>query len=793
MMLVRPRFNEVGCRVPATKKEFVDMGKYGDFDNQNREYVITQPDTPRAWDNYIWNDAYYRYVDQLGKGYSRYQTQEGHQTQLLFGAHNNPQDSRLLYIRDEERGVYWNIGWDPVQRTPDSYQCRHGLGYTIIENQTQGIRATDRIFVPPGNDPVEYWSVTLKNESDQTRTLSVFTYAEMSLAGARTYGHMMFMSGHFYPELNAVIARKRAEGMPTTKYAAFLASDVKPESFDASQRTFLGPYRRVANPIAVEQGKCFNSVGTGEPVVGCLQIKMQLQPGEEQTITFLLGVTDNVKPAEETKRLLDLYLSKEKADQKFAELKADKEKRFSTVWVDTPDEHLNSLTNIWNKQQVDWGATWVRWGIKGYRDILQQAQGITVVDPELCKKDFLDACCFQYADGFALRGWDPVDKMAYADSAQWMIGTITEYVRETGDFAVLDQVVPYFDKGEDTVFEHMLKALRKLHSDRGEHGLSLIHFGDWNDSLTAVGTGGRGESVWLSMAFARSCLLLSELAKQIKKQDVAQELDAMYMEIKQNINEHAWDGEYYICAYDDNGRAIGSRQNKEGKIFLNMQSWAALSGVAEGGRLDQCLAAIEKELDSGYGFVLQKPVYTEFDPNIGRLTNLEPGICENATVYSHGNAFLILGYLTVGRSDKAYSAYRSILPENPNNPSNTAVPYVFPNAYFGPDHKSSPGRIEYSWITGSCAWIFQSVLEYMLGVRRDYEGLRFDPRLPSEWPLARVTRVFRGDTYEVEIENPKGVQTGVKELLVDGKSVDPKSVVKPFGDGKVHTVKVVMG
>ncbi|MBN1595313.1 hypothetical protein JW933_05235, partial [candidate division FCPU426 bacterium] len=412
------------------------MGKYGDFDNSRREYVINRPDTPKPWDNYLWNDVYYRNVDQLGKGYSRYQTQDGHQTQLLFGAHNNPQDSRLLYIRDEEWGIYWNIGWDPVQRTPEKYSCRHGLGYTIIENTTQGITATDRIFVPLGKDPVEYWTVTVKNETDQTRTLSLFTYAEMSLAGARTYGHMMFMSGHYYPELNAVIACKKAEGLPHTKYAAFLAADVKPHSHDASQRTFLGPYRRVANPLAVEKGQCFNSVGSGEPIVGSLQIKVVLQPGETQSVNFLLGVTDNARPAEETKILLDRYLSREKAEQAFLDLQKEKEKRFAGVRVETPDERLDAMANIWHQQQVDWGATWVRWGIKGYRDILQQAQGIALVDPALCRRDFLDACRFQYADGFALRGWDPIDKMAYADSAQWMVGTITEYLRETGDFAV---------------------------------------------------------------------------------------------------------------------------------------------------------------------------------------------------------------------------------------------------------------------------------------------------------------------------------------------------------------------
>ena len=501
------------------------MGKYGDFDDARREYVITRPDTPRPWDNYIWNQAYYRYVDQFGKGYSRYQTQKGQQTQLLFGAHNNPQDSRLLYLRDDETGAYWNPGWDPVQKTPERFTCRHGLGYTIIENLTEGIEASDRIFVPLGGDPVEYWTVTLKNVSNRPRKLSLFTYAELSLAGARTYGHMMFMSAHYHPQLKAVIARKRAEGLPHTKYGGFVACDVEPAGYDGSARAFVGPYRRVVNPIAVERGACSNTPGSGEAVTGGLHVRVELAPGEAKTVRFLAGVTDNVTPAESTRELIDRHLSADGFEKAFADLGGERAAKLAPIWVETPDRDLDRLTNVWNKQQVDWGATWVRWGIKGYRDILQQAQGIVTCDPELARKDFLDACRFQYADGFALRGWDPIDKMAYADSAQWMIGTITEYVKETGDAAVLEETVPYFDAGEDTVLGHMLKAVRKLWSDRGAHGLSLIHYGDWNDSLTAVGTGGKGESVWLSMAFVRACRLLAELAGFLAKPDLAAEMD----------------------------------------------------------------------------------------------------------------------------------------------------------------------------------------------------------------------------------------------------------------------------
>ncbi|MBU0479247.1 hypothetical protein KKC91_11870 [bacterium] len=769
------------------------MSKFGYFDDKNKEYIITRPDTPRPWDNFLWNDVYYTYIDQLGKGYSRYQTDEGWATHVIFGAHNQPQDSRLIYLRDDESGEYWNVGWDPVQKKYDKYLCRHGLGYTVIENTTDKIEVEYRIFVPLGNEPLELWTLKVRNLGNNKRNISLFTYTELSLAGYRTYGHLMFMSGHFYPEIKGIIARKRAEGLPHSKYAGFISGDFLPFGFDASRRTFLGTYRRLTNPQVVSEGRCLNSIGTGEPIVGVLQNKFSLKGKEENVFNFIVGVTDVDNPTEEARRLIDRYLDTQKIEEEFKMLKEERNKKFSPISIDSPDEELNRITNIWNKQQVSYGATWVRWGIKGYRDILQHAQGVITFDLDRAKKDILDALCYQYSDGFALRGWAPVDKMKYSDSAQWMVSTITEYIKESGDFGLLEIDVPFYDEGTASVLEHMVRALRKLYEDRGEKGLCLIRYGDWNDSLTSVGKAGKGTSVWLSMALCRSAMLLRELAKRLNRKSIAEEMDKIYREVKDALNRDAWNGGWYVCAFDDNGRAIGSKDCEEGKIFLNMQSWAIMSGIATQERQEKCLASVEKYLDSGYGFLLNTPVYTKYDPHIGRLTNLEPGICENGTVYCHGNAFLMIAYLLANKGDKAYSVYRAILPENPNNPSNTAVPYVFPNGYYGPSHKTSPGRIEYSWITGSCGWIFQAVTEWMFGVRRTYDGLLINPCIPSSWPSCKMVRNYRKAIYDININNPERVETGIKRLKVDGEEVDPVRPITPFADGKNHQIEVIMG
>jgi cellobiose phosphorylase len=396
------------------------------------------------------------------------------------------------------------------------------------------------------------------------------------------------------------------------------------------------------------------------------------------------------------------------------------------------------------------------------------SQGVLYWDVPLAKKNLIRALEHQYADGFALRGWHPLDPMRYVDCASWLISAITEYIKETGDFAILDEVVNYLDEGRAPVYEHLMQIMRRLRADRGAHGLCLAFFGDWNDSLTGVCKKGRGESVWMSMAFSRCSLLMEELAQYLGHTEDAATLWKWRKEMADAINEHAWDGKWYLCALDDDGNPIGSESNEEGKLYLNMQSWAQLGRVCDDSRWESSFASVEKHLDSGWGLMLNWPTYTKPTPNVGRLSYLRPGICENGSVYTHGVAFMYLALLERGLADKALKVYRDIHPGNQNRPV-SCQPNVVINGYDGPDTDREPGEAQHAWTTGSASWLISCTIEYMLGLRRTYDDT----------------------TYNVTLKKKKGIQAPpVKSITIDGRS---HPVEKPLLlDGRKHKVEVVL-
>jgi len=517
-----------------------------------------------------------------------------------------------------------------------------------------------------------------------------------------------------------------------------------------------------------------------------MHFRLDLAPGGAEDLRMLLGACEH---EDSIARLSAKYLHGGlDSDEHFDALADERAEMMRNIRIDTPDDSVNTMINLWVKQQVHEGATWVRWGYKGYRDIVQQSQGVLTQDAPLARANLMKACRHQYNDGFALRGWHPLDPMRYADSAQWLISAVTEYVKETGELDLLDEMVPYFDEGEGTVYEHLMKAMVRLHTDRGPHGMCLPFFGDWNDSLTGVCKKGRGESVWLSMAFCRCALLMRELAERLGRADDAKRMGAWHEEMSDAINTHAWDGEWYICALDDDAEPIGSSKNDEGKIFLNMQTWAQLGRVVNDERWDKAWSACREHLDTGWGFMLHWPTYTKPRSNIGRLSYLRPGICENGSVYTHGNAFLLLALLERGMADDALKVWREVHPGNPARPV-ACQPNVFMNGYLGPDSDIAPGNAEHAWVTGSASWMFFSVVEYMLGLRRGYDGLTVRPSMPGEWKRASIRRIFRGTTYDVRIENPAGAENPpVAQITVDGSDY-PVDEPLPI-DGGEHEVVV---
>jgi len=766
-----------------------------------KELTITTPEPQRRYDNMLYNEAYFMMIDQCGNGYGNHMSGDGYLNNVV--AHE-----RIIYIRDNDSGEFFSIGVNPVFKKYESFKCTQGLNYQIIENVTAGIKAVWRIFVPTGNDPVEIWDV--KIETSENRNLSLFTLLEMPIQGVDTYGGPIYRLAKFYPEIDGIFVRgdaQKFEEIDFPLHNGFITSNKKPVAWDAGYDAFIGLHKHTDSPIALEKGKCSNSFASVIKTNGGLQFDFSTSADKDFEIRFIVGACENL---DTIKSFKEKYLSGSLKDCSiFEKLKKDRKEKSKKIQADTPCKTINNMLNDWAVQQAHYLATWCRWGYKGYRDIVQMSQGVLYWDTALAKKNLREALAHQYNDGFALRGWNPVDPLRYADCASWNISAITEYIKETGDFDFLNEIIPYFDEGEATVYQHLMQIMIRLHEDRGEHGLCLAFFGDWNDSLTGVCRKGKGETVWLSMAFCKCALIMKELAEFLEKNDDAALMQKWHKEMADNINKFAWDGEWYLCALDDDGNPIGSSKNEEGKIFLNMQSWAQLGKICDDEKWEAANKAVYKYLDSGWGLSLNWPTYTKPTPNVGRLSYLRPGICENGSVYSHGNAFYMLAFLERGDADAALKVWEDIHPANPNRPI-ANQPNVFANGYYGPDHDYAPGMSEHIWTTGSASWLVPAVVENMIGLRRTYEGIVIKPCLPSDWKEVKISREFRGTKYNVTINNSsplKGVDArpgdcpplkgvdrkrrgDVKSMLVDGKDFD---FTKPLPiDNAEHEIDVTL-
>ena len=746
------------------------MYKYGHFNTDGTEFIVTNPKTPRAFDNFLWNDSLFSSVQQTGVGFFDYQIGDNEAVKLLTGIGRicdfdvfgrDGLMSRLIYIRDNDTGEFWNANWEPVKKEYDYYECVHGLGYTHIKSKVNGIDSGFRIFVPKGKDPVELWALSVENSGKTTRNLSIFVYNQFIFSykwGFNSYGDMLFRNSFFNEKENAVVATKHPHISPHPYQTGFLTSDEKIVGFDGSRDFFVGTYNGLNEPEAVINGKCTNTEGSSDSTIGVAQYDIVLEAGSKKEINLILGISDSQKNIGTIKNKYLLHM-----DKYFNELKIWNESFININKITTPDEHLNRLTNIWIKHQTTFGAKWCRWGWMGYRDIVQHGYGVSSVEPKRSKEILEIAFKHQYSSGMALRGWNPVDEKPYSDSALWLVYTLISYLKETNDIVFLQQKINYYDKGEATVIEHIECALNFLEKNKGQHDLCLIKFGDWNDSLTAIGKDGKGESVWLSMAYAEALIQMKELFEYIGNNVKTTEYTQRYNNIKDAINKNAWDGEWFVRCFDDNGRAIGSNTNNQGKIFLNAQSWAMISGIADEERTDQLIDSSNKMLKSSVGYLLLAPTYTEVDENIGRISCLEPGICENGTVYSHVNVWMMLGLLKAGKVDEAYEAFKTMSPGylqtgNENDPKQNMPPYIYANGYFGPLHRNNKFQMEFTWITGSVSWQYNTLTKELIGVKPHYNGLYIKPLLPKEWPSASMSRRFRNMQFEIEIERSNKVK-----------------------------------
>lgn len=771
--------------------------EFGYFNESGNEFVITNPDIPRAFDNFLWNKAMFSNLQHTGTGYFDYQVGKNEAVQLFTGIGRicdfdvfgrDHLMSRLIYMRDNDTGEYWNVNWEPVRKKYDHYECIHGMGYTVIKMVVNGIKSEFKVFVPIGDDPVELWTLKTVNLSNRKRNLSIFIYNQFQFKfkwGFDSYGDMVYRTSWFNEELNAVVATKHPYRRPHNFLTGFLTADRPIQAFDGTREAFVGVYNTLKEPNAVVRGFCSNTPGSADATIGAAQFNLELEEENFEEMSVIIGATDDERNIEGFR---NKYFGK--IETYFSQLKEEKKVFSDKNMIKTPDEHFDRILNYWVKQGALYGSEWCRWGWNGYRDIVQQAFGVSSLKSERTREIILEALGYQYSNGLALRGWNPIDEKPYSDSALWMVFTLISYLKETGDLELLNVVVNYYDGGSATVQQHIEQTLNFIEANKGSHELILIKYGDWNDSLTAVGKEGRGESVWLSLAYAEATRQMADLAHHMG--DKLREED--FLERRKNIidaiNKNAWDGNWYSRCFDDNGTPVGSKINRYGKIFMEPQCWALISGTADKERAEALLNSCDEILGTEVGYLLLAPTFREIDQNIGRISSMEPGIAENGTIYSHLNVWMILGLLKYGKADKAYEVFKKITPgyvKDGEDVKQKTPPYMYANCYFGPDHKNNKFQMEFTWITGSVAWFNHVLLDYMIGARAEFAGLKIDPCIPSEWEECSVVRNYRGSSYNINIKNPEKLQKGNVQLILDGKNIEG-NVIPVFNDGKTHEV-----
>jgi cellobiose phosphorylase len=790
--------------------------KYGQFSADGTEYIIRTPRTPRPWVNVISNGDYGLVVSQTGGGYS-WRT-HAQLNRLTRWEQDLIRDDwgKYIYIRDE-RGTIWSAGWKPVCVEPSSYECRHGVGYTVITNTCNGIRSELLVFVP-NEDPLEVWRVTLTNTGRKPRRLRLFSYLEWGLGQAPDWHrefHKSFIETSFDPAAGALLATKRLWEVPAErghwntewKYVAFHGASPKPSGFDADKESFLGMYGSPGAPASVRKGTSGRRAGNWLDPIGSLRVDVALPPGESRTVVFTLGAADS---ADHARTLMDRYRS---AAQVSRALEAVGERwagLLGTVRVNTPDDATNIMVNTWLKYQAISGRLWARTayyqtgGAFGFRDQLQDSQIFLPIDPSRTEAQIRLHARHQFKDGSVYHWWHPISEIGLqnkiTDNLLWLPFVVRAFIDETGEDTILEAREPFVDDPSMvSLYEHCARAIERSLERFSPRGLPLIGGGDWNDGLSAVGLDWKGESVWLGhflhgilRGFAVIADRRGDTGRQVQYNARADDLRAA-------LNRVAWDGAWYFRGTKDTGEKIGSSENAEGKIYLNAQTWAILSGVADGERASQVMDMVERHLDGKAGALLLAPAYRTPDQHVGYLTRYAPGMRENGGVYTHAATWAVSAAASLKRSDTAWHFYSNINPVNRGMKPDeyVAEPYVTPGNIEGPD---SPfyGRGGWTWYSGSSSWLFKVALEWILGVRATHDGLLVDPCIPRSWKEYSVRRTFRGAVYDIHVKNPNGVDGGVAEVKVDGVVQHPAdgrpvNLLPVLSPATEHEIVIVLG
>lgn len=790
--------------------------KYGRFDDKSREFVITRPDTPTPWINYLGCDEYCALMSNTAGGYSFHRDPKDRRI-TRYRYNNVPVDrpGRYIYIRDTKYGNYWSATWQPVikpytkyevRSTKYGYECRHGMGYTVIKSKYQDISTETTYFVPLGEN-CEFWALKIKNNSKKPRKLKLFTYLEfclwhaemdmtdfqytLNIASAVNDGNLIFHQTGYAPK--------------SGRYGlAYFGCNKRISGYDCDRETFIGPYRSESDPLAVEKGKSFGSVASGGNPIASVSVNLSLKPGQTKDAIFMLGVAET---KEKAKKVYEKYLDEQKVYKKLEELKSYWGGYLGHYEARTPDKDVNSMINIWNQYQCRTTFNWSRFasyyeaGIgrgMGFRDSNQDTLGVVHVIPDRVRARIEELASNQFRNGSSHHKFFPLtktgEKGGYSDDPLWLILATSAYIKETGDIDFLNESVKYVDGGEAAMYEHLKKAIDFVLGEKGPQGFVLMRFADWNDCLNLGNDNEVAETTWVPEFLYLEIQEFLTIANFLDKADDYEKYSAIAAKIKDNFNKKAWDGKWYIRGIDKYGNAVGSAGSREGgNIDLLPQAWAVMSGIADDSKKRMCMDMVKKHLDTKYGIMLISPPYTEYDEKLGAVTTFAPGLKENGGIFCHANPWAMIAETILGRGDIAFKYYKTILPTTKNRMADIHLTegYIYSQFITG-KHNPNFGRARNSWLTGSAAWNLVAITQYILGVRPGYNGLVIDPCIPKTWRRFSVKRIFRGATYNIDLKNPKGVSKGIKSLTVDGLKLEG-NVVPAFSDKKVHKVEAVMG
>ena len=806
--------------------------KYGHFSQDGLEFIVTNPQTPTPWINYLTNEKYCAIISQCAGGYSFYR--DCRTDRILRWApdyKNLDRPGRYIYARDTKNKKTWSLTYQPLRTELDFFQARHGLGYTTITSRYNGILSEITYFVPT-NDDCELWLVKITNETSKEKQLELYPYIEWLMGDYQEelrYRNIMNLYNRMWldEKHKLIFGWKTAfwQGMNIKEFKnfGFFASSLDIKGYATRKAEFLGRYNTEEKPEAILSGKFKNTpLCSGEDGIGCFKHTLKLAPKKSKEFVVILGETEGKDNAV---KLVEKYRNLPVVKKALSQTKELWKKRITAnIRVETPDKDFNNMVNIWVKYQMYICNLWSRSpsfyhegsGGRGYRDSCQDSEAIVPLNPELTRKRILQIASLIRKDGTSAPGWSdtagPATHRPNKDHQIWLTATVRAYIQETGDKNILKEYIPYLkdkwlngweidhahkggasSEGEGTLLEHLEKNLNYCFSDVGERGLPKIGHADWNDAIDAAGKKHKGESVWLAQALVRSQKYFAELAELMGEKEKANEFLDKAKTMAERVNLVAWDGDWFVRGFTDDGIPYGVKAYDEGKIFIMSQAWAILSGIAEGRRLEKVLKSCDKYLDGEHGIAMFYPAFTSFRPELGRISMFSEGTKENAAVFCHAAHFLLVAYALVGRGNKLYEGMTKLMPNKQKDYDlYKSEPYVYAEYLVGPENPYRYGEGQFTWITGASGWAFMAATEWLMGARRDYEGLRIDPCIPSHWKKCAITRPFRGDVYEIAIENPKGVEKGVREIYLDGKIIRD-NLISPVGDGKTHKVRVVMG